>query len=248
MIAAGAVSAALAAPCRAQIVFEDVSKAAGIQPYSVAQNGMGGGIAAADFDDDGDIDFFVPNAFGVADQLYRNTGDGQFEEIAAEAGVASTASNRCALWLDYDGDHALDLLVAGDCWHTINNCSGGTSLRLYRQYAPGLFDDVTLGAGLYGQWATPDATHAAGLQPRRPQRRRLDRHAGPAHPAGGVGPLPQGPHALPGRSRRRGQRGFRGLRGPARQLGPIKDPKRRGYFDRSRCIMFLGSPDPWERR
>ena len=66
---------------------------------------MGGGVAAADFDDDGDIDLFVPNGLGVPDQLYRNTGNGRFDEIAEAVGLASTASNRCALWLDYDGDH-----------------------------------------------------------------------------------------------------------------------------------------------
>jgi hypothetical protein len=47
---------------------------------------VGRGLAAGDYDDDGDIDLFVPNALNVADQLDRNLGNGQFEEIAAAAG------------------------------------------------------------------------------------------------------------------------------------------------------------------
>ena len=150
------------APAIGQVEFVEVGASRGIEPYCMA-SGMGGGVAAADFDDDGDIDLFVPNGLGVPDQLYRNTGDGRFEEIAAAVGLASTASNRCALWLDYDGDHDLDLLVAGDCWHAIGKCADGTSLRLYRQDDDGLFEDVTVQAGLFGQWLTPDFTHAAGL-------------------------------------------------------------------------------------
>jgi hypothetical protein len=41
--------------------FEDVSATKGIGPYAMAE-GMGGGVATADFDEDGFIDFFVPNA------------------------------------------------------------------------------------------------------------------------------------------------------------------------------------------
>ena len=59
--------------------------------------GMGGGLAAADYDSDGDIDLFVPNGYGFPDQLYRNLGDGQFEEIARSVGVASLERNRAAL-------------------------------------------------------------------------------------------------------------------------------------------------------
>ena len=96
------------APAIGQVEFVEVGASRGIEPYCMA-SGMGGGVAAADFDDDGDIDLFVPNGLGVPDQLYRNTGDGRFEEIAAAVGLASTARNHCALWLDYDGGSDLGL-------------------------------------------------------------------------------------------------------------------------------------------
>ncbi|MCH7925607.1 MAG: VCBS repeat-containing protein, partial [Planctomycetes bacterium] len=121
--------------------FADVSASKGIGSYIMAE-GMGGGAAAADFDDDGDIDLFVPTGAGVPDQLYRNLGNGQFEEIAQQAGLDSTVANRTALWFDYDADGVLDLLVANDVEDS------PTMYRLYRQVASGQFEDVTVEAGL----------------------------------------------------------------------------------------------------
>ena len=139
-----------------------VEVSGGLLPYAMGP-GLGGGIAAADFDDDGFVDLFVPNTRGVADQLYRNLGDGTFEEIGAAAGVASTAPGRVALWLDYDGDHRLDLLVAGDCYFDFEACTGLAPRRLFRQVATGQFEDTTLEAGLieYPIWGPGD--HRGGL-------------------------------------------------------------------------------------
>ena len=127
----------------AQVRFTDATGLRGIGSYSGAA--MGGGIAAADFDDDGDIDIFVPN-HGAPDQLYRNLGTGQFEEIATAAGLDSSAHNRIALWFDYDGDHDLDLVVAGDCFGL--PCEGQAHLKLYRQDSMAQFVDVTSQAEL----------------------------------------------------------------------------------------------------
>ncbi len=125
----------------APFLFVDVSAERGFGPYS-ATPGMGSGVATADFDDDGLLDVFVPTSPGVADQLYRNIGGGFFEEIAEEAGLASTEGNRAALWLDYDGDGDLDLLTANDV------VGAASTYRLYRQRSPGRFEDVTQAAGL----------------------------------------------------------------------------------------------------
>ena len=147
---------------QAQMQWVEVGEARGIRPF-VMDDGMGGGVAAADFDDDDDVDLFVPNAGGVPDQLYRNLSDGTFEEIAAAAGVASIERGRVALWLDYDGDRRLDLLVAADCWTaTLVECSGIRPLRLYRQVADAVFVDVTQQSGLHDD-LTQAKEHRGGL-------------------------------------------------------------------------------------
>ena len=126
--------------------FQDTGPARGIEPYSMPI-GIIAGVAAADFDADGDVDFFVPNGLGTPDQLYLNLGDGQFSEIGVAAGVASTAQNRSALWLDIDGDNILELLVGGDCWQI--PCPGEEPrIKLYRQVGTTLFEDITEGSGL----------------------------------------------------------------------------------------------------
>src|SRR5207247_399676 len=63
--------------------FTDVSLASGIG----AHKGKGMGAAAADFDGDGRIDIFVANDT-EPNFLFRNRGDGTFEEVGRSAGVA----------------------------------------------------------------------------------------------------------------------------------------------------------------
>ena len=157
---AGVAFAAIVERADGQIHFVELGAQRGIQQYTMA-DGMGAGVAAADYDDDGDVDFFVPNAMGVADQLYRNLGGGQFEEIAAAAGVDSLQRHRVALWFDYDGDGRLDLVVGGDCFLT--DCTDPAALVLYRQDADGQFEDVTVGSGLFEDIAWHDVRHRGGM-------------------------------------------------------------------------------------
>ncbi len=143
--------------------FFEVGEARGIGPYVSGR--MGGGAALADYDGDGDIDLFVPNREGHADQLYRNLGDGVFEEVAEAAGLASTDRSRTSLWFDYDGDADLDLLVARDCYQLTGGCPAGVSLlRLFRQGPSGIFQDVTAGSGLFDDGADHDIReHRGGI-------------------------------------------------------------------------------------
>ena len=147
-------------PAVAQFSFLETSAPAGIEPYTMIL-GKGGGVAAADFDDDGYVDFFVPNSVGVPDQLYRNTGSGTFEEIAADVGLNYVGASRVALWFDYDADRHLDLVVANDCRERLDPCE--PTIRLYRQVSPTEFQDVTPASGLLEGIYFRTNTHLGGL-------------------------------------------------------------------------------------
>ncbi|MEZ4281639.1 MAG: FG-GAP-like repeat-containing protein [Myxococcota bacterium] len=154
---------ALAADPSAAIVFSDETVAAGILAYPPL-NGKGGGAAAADFDADGDVDLFVPMRGNQPNRLYRNLGDGTFEEIAAAAGLADLERTRVGLWFDYDGDGSLDLLTLGDCYKLGTTvCETTRTTKLYRQTSPAVFEDVTIAAGLEGAIPADDERQPGGV-------------------------------------------------------------------------------------
>ncbi len=89
----------------------------------------------ADFDNDGNIDIFMAN-YGP-NALFRNLGDGSFENVAARMGVAIDSRYDTATWGDYDNDGRLDLYVNG-------TVGGGRNYRDYLFHNDGdRFTDVT---------------------------------------------------------------------------------------------------------
>ena len=67
-------------------------------------------MCAGDVDDDGHLDLYVTN-WGP-NFLFRNRGDGAFEEVAARAGVAAGGWSTGCTFFDADADGDLDLYVA----------------------------------------------------------------------------------------------------------------------------------------
>jgi hypothetical protein len=94
----------------------------------------------ADYDNDGFLDLYVCNEKGP-NKLYHNRGDGTFEEVAVQAGVAGKhAFCKGAVWLDYDNDGYPDLFV---------NYLESTP-HLFHNNRDGTFTDVTEEMGIRG--------------------------------------------------------------------------------------------------
>lgn len=83
---------------------------------SVALDGLAGTTAGAslhpaDFDGDGDLDLFVARSDGLPDSLLRNGGEGTFTDETLALGLLAFGDTTAAVWLDFDRDGLLDLLI-----------------------------------------------------------------------------------------------------------------------------------------
>ncbi len=134
---------------KSAIKFTDVTQSAGINFVNQSEKekryiveSMSGGVAMFDFDNDGRLDLYLVNSYSVeaalakkprpAAALYRNLGNGKFEEVAAKAGVADPGWAVGVSVADFDNDGFDDLYVT---------CFGPN--KLYRNLGNGKFVDVT---------------------------------------------------------------------------------------------------------
>ena len=69
------------------------------------------GVSIADLDGDGFDDLYVCQPGGLPNRLYRNRGDGTFEDITEASGVGVIENTACALFVDVDNDGRQDLIV-----------------------------------------------------------------------------------------------------------------------------------------
>ena len=142
--------------------FRDIASAAGIkfqcegsptsQKYLIET--MPGGVAAFDYDGDGNIDLYFVNGAALGDpqppgtppqktdskywnRLFRNNGDGTFRDVTEKAGVQGNSYGMGAAVADYDNDGRPDLYVT----------NFGRNI-LYHNNGDGTFTDVTATAGV----------------------------------------------------------------------------------------------------
>ncbi len=69
------------------------------------------GVSVGDIDGDGFDDLYVCQPAGLPNRLYRNRGDGTFEDITEASGVGIIENTACALFADVDNDGRQDLIV-----------------------------------------------------------------------------------------------------------------------------------------
>jgi len=100
-----------------------------------------GGVACGDYNNDGFTDIYVVRGTIGPNLLFRNAGNGTFQEVGAAAGVNVTNSIGCGpAFADFSGDGWPDLIIGG---------VEGTTPRLFRNNGNGTFQDVSLASGVY---------------------------------------------------------------------------------------------------
>jgi hypothetical protein len=116
--------------------FVDVAAAAGVENLRFAK-----GVVWGDYDEDRYPDLYVSN-LGSENRLYRNRGDGTFEDVAPRLGVTGPrASFPCWFW-DYDNDGDRDLYVAlfdGSSDALANVAASYLGAKMKKGYAPCLY-------------------------------------------------------------------------------------------------------------
>lgn len=98
------------------------------------------GVAAEDYDNDGDLDFYLIAGENGTNQLYQNQGDGTFTEVAESAGVAIDGEKGSGpMFADFNGDGHLDLFVGAVDYD---------KYYLFQSNGDGTFTDITASSGL----------------------------------------------------------------------------------------------------
>lgn len=95
--------------------FEEVGLPADVAYSADGHPRSGMGVDSADFDQDGHMDLFVANIDQEIFSLYRNNGDGTFDDMAVPLGIGMDTkwmSGWGLRFLDYDNDGDLDLLLS----------------------------------------------------------------------------------------------------------------------------------------
>ena len=138
------------------VVYTNVTAAAAIthvqnQGLAAGALYMTGGAAAGDYDNDGWTDLYFTR-LDAADVLYRNLGNGTFEDVSATAGFTANLPTNGAAWGDINNDGNADLYVTA---------SGDNRFYLYVNDGSGHFTEQAVARGAdvggvsrYGQSVT----------------------------------------------------------------------------------------------
>ena len=138
--------------------FEDIAQSLGLDDFSCS-----GGAIADDFDGDGLLDI-VTTGMDFRDQMriYRNRGDGTFEDRTEAAALEGELGGLNLIHGDYDNDGDLDLFVLRGGWvgKLMGPGLGSHPNSLLRNDGAGNFENVTIESGLWSSHPTATAVWA----------------------------------------------------------------------------------------
>ena len=119
--------------------FTDVTREAGLLDGNQATHS----VAWLDYDNDGWVDVFVAHEMTPA-QLFRNKGDGTFEDVSARAGIGITAFTKGVVAGDYDGNGYPDVYLSNMFGENV----------LFRNNGDGTFTEVGKALGVEKPFAS----------------------------------------------------------------------------------------------
>jgi len=129
--------------------FENIAASAGVDRTAFSK-----GVVAADYDNDGFVDFYVSN-LGGDNFLYHNNHDRTFTEVGKQAGVQAPWMSFATWFFDYDNDGFPDLFVTSYYMSPeeilrsqLRLPYNVETLKLYHNEGNGRFRDVTVEVGL----------------------------------------------------------------------------------------------------
>ncbi|NND78107.1 MAG: T9SS type A sorting domain-containing protein [Flavobacteriales bacterium] len=128
--------------------FSDITAAAGTDI-----GGNNNGVVMGDIDNDGFEDMFIPGRLSP-NKLYKNMGDGTFENVINDAGIQTEGLTMTAVFGDIDNDGDLDLFI-GNYYISASAYPN----YLYLNDGTGHFEDISLSAGIL----TPDQTRSVHM-------------------------------------------------------------------------------------
>jgi hypothetical protein len=102
---------------------------------------MAGGIAVADINHDGWLDFAVAHGKNSGVKLFLNEKNGSFMDITNQSGVYSTHHARGVFFIDINDDGEQDLIVS-------EGSSASRNLVIYKNKGTNQFEDITIDTGL----------------------------------------------------------------------------------------------------
>jgi len=134
--------------------FTDVAVTAGAAFNEDGREQAGMGTTIGDYNGDGRLDIFKTNFSDDTSTLYRNNGDGTFDDVTSAAGLGLYTKylGWGTMFLDFDNDGWPDLLlVNGHVYPEVDKQNLGSSYQepriLYRNLGNGTFSDISANAG-----------------------------------------------------------------------------------------------------